>query len=116
MYFKFTTNDVSNYKVTFSDGKPGLAQTLTILPDPAGEPNTYIAYSPVISPENYPNQYVIRLVNTESQWSNVVVQTVYCSVNAYLADIIETSNDAAMVDLAKATYLYAAGVRSYLAS
>ncbi len=116
LYVKFTTeDDISNYKVTFSDGRPGIATSLYI-EEVAGEANTYIAYSPAISPENYHYQYIFRLTNVENKWNNVVVQTAYCNVNAYLAEIIEVSANPAMVELAKAAYLYGAGVRAYLAS
>ena len=115
MYVKFTADDVSKIRVTFSDNQPGVAEQLTIY-KVAGEDNTYIAYSPLIAPEDYDTQYTFRLIYKDSDWNNIIVQKAYCNVNAYLEEIIEESDNYNMVELAKATYLYGVAARSYKAS
>ena len=114
MYVKFraTEDEISKIKVTFIDDyQVGIAPELEIY-KVADEEDTYIAYSPYIAPEDYDVQYTFRLIYDDSE----VVQRVYCNVNAYLAEIIEESDNYYMIRLAQATYLYGTSVKAYKVS
>ena len=112
IYVKFRAENIDGITVTFGDNTPGIADELTIYAV-AGEEDTYIAYSPLIAPDNYALQYTIRLVYDNS----VIIQKAICSVDAYLAETIANENSSfEMVELAKATYLYGKAARSYMAS
>ena len=114
--FRASADMINDMKVTFSDNKPGVAEQLTIYAVD-GEEDTYIAYSPVITPDNYHYQYSFRLVYKDADANNVVIQKAFCNINAYLAEIIADANStSADVSLAKAVYLYGKSARAYLAS
>ena len=114
--FKADADTIDKLSVTFSDDTPGVAEKLEIK-QVAGEEDTYVAYSPVITPDNYNYQYTVRLVYKDANYNNVVIQKAGFNVNAYLAaKIADPASSFEYVELCKATYLYGKAARSYMAS
>ena len=70
--------------------------------------DVYEFYSDPIDPTDYDFNYIVRLEYIEdlgTEWESYkIVQSVKSSVNAYLAQIVETSTNDDMVTLAKAAY------------
>ena len=114
--FKADADTIDKLSVTFSDDTPGVAEKLEIK-QVAGEEDTYVAYSPVITPDNYNYQYTVRLVYKDANYNNVVIQKAGFNVNAYLAaKIADPASSFEYVELCKATFLYGKAARSYMAS
>ena len=99
VYVKFTAPSLSGITVTIN-GKPATIQKV------ADETNVYIAYSDEIPVLNYDFTYRIILSNGTSS------QTAQYSINSY-AYAKRNTADAAMAELAKATYTYGEYARKY---
>lgn len=91
MCFKFKTDDIDNVIVNIGDGTPGVAakdMAYTYLEDE----DAYVVYTDIIDPADYGKVFTVRLVNINNKGtayeSRTVVQTVKCSVNAYLGTTV----------------------------
>jgi hypothetical protein len=106
MCFKFKTNDIDNVVVNIGDGTPGFAAkdlAYTDLDD-----GVYEAYTDIIDPADYDKVFTVRLVQINDKGtayeSRTVVQTVKCSVNAYLGTTVAKYQPDMLKD--QTAYLY----------
>lgn len=90
MCFKFKTDDIDNVIVNIGDGTPGVAAKDMAYRD-LGD-GVYEVYTDIIDPADYGKVFTVRLVNINNKGtayeSRTVVQTVKCSVNAYLGTTV----------------------------
>lgn len=117
MCFKFKTDDIDNVVVNIGDGTPGFAAkdlAYTYIEDE----DVYVVYTDIIDPADYDKVFNVRLVNINDKGtayeSRTVIQTVNCSVNAYLGttvakyqpDMFEDMDAAIYTILAQSAYNY----------
>ena len=117
MCFKFKTDDIDNVVVNIGDGTPGFAAkdlAYTYIEDE----DVYVVYTDIIDPADYNKVFNVRLVNINDKGtayeSRTVIQTVNCSVNAYLGttvakyqpDMFEDMDAAIYTILAQSAYNY----------
>lgn len=101
--------DINNVVLSVYEGGGKLATYYSManaIYDSAND--VYAFYTNPIDPSDYDFNYTVRLEYIKdlgTDWESYnIVQSVKCSVNAYLAELAETSTNADMVALAKAAY------------
>ena len=106
MCFKFKTDDIDNVIINIGDGTPGVAAKDLAYIDLGN--GVYEAYTDIIDPADYDKIFTVRLVNINDKGtayeSREVVQTVKCSVNAYLGTTVDTYKADMLEDIQ--AYLY----------
>lgn len=100
IYAKFTATSLSGVSVLIN-GEP------VVITPVEGEPNTYIVYSEGIPVTRFASEYRITLTNGSKS------QTAIYSVNSYAYAKLTSENEA-MVELAKATYTYGEMAKKYV--
>lgn len=121
--FKVKTNDPENTVVSVYAGN---GKSATVIPLVAenynAEEDVYTVYTDIIDPANYDHNYIVRLEHVEDKgtdWESYeIIQSVKCSVNAYLAEMVaraEGSTDAntlKMAAFARAAYTLGVSARA----
>ena len=112
--FKAAGIDVSKLKVNLTTTSALRVAKLTIVPV-EGKADTYMVITPVVDSANFHREYKINIAYYPEASVQFHAYSITCNVNAGLAALME-SDDAAIANLAYATYQYGVTVRYYKAS